>query len=305
MELHQLRYFCAVAREGNFSRAAEEQRVAQPSLSQQIIKLESELGAKLFDRFSRSARLTAFGRAFLPRAEAILRQVADARTAIRELAGAVKGEVSIGAIPTVAPYVLPSALTRFAREHPGVTVNVVEEITPILLERLRQGRLDMALLALPVSGIDLACEELIREPLYVVVPVKHRFSSRKSLDLREIRNEPFLLLKEGHCFRENTIQACRRSRVQPNIVFESGQFASIIAMVSAGIGISLVPAMAVQKHPGCSFIRIRDESSKRRVGLVQLKEHFPTRAQRALAEDLRANRFRFGLRNSPGAESGF
>src|SRR5579884_1382204 len=278
MELHQLRYFCAVVRKGNFSRAAEDQRVAQPSLSQQIIKLENELGAKLFDRFPRSARLTSFGRAFLPKAEAILRQVAEARTEIQEMTGAVKGEVSIGAIPTIAPYLLPSALARFTRKHPGVTVSVVEEITPLLLDQLRQGKLDMALLALPVPGVDLICEELIRE----------------------IKNEPFLLLKEGHCFRENTLLACRRSRVRPNIVFESGQFASIIAMVSAGIGISVVPAMAVEKHSGCSFIRIRDESSMRRVGLVQLKDHFPTRAQRALAEYLRANHFRFGLQSSTG-----
>lgn len=274
--------------------------MAQPSLSQQIIKLENELGAKLFDRFPRSARLTSFGRAFLPKAEAILRQVAEARTEIQEMTGAVKGEVSIGAIPTIAPYLLPSALARFTRKHPGVTVSVVEEITPLLLDQLRQGKLDMALLALPVPGVDLICEELIREPLYAVVPARHRFSCRRSLELREIKNEPFLLLKEGHCFRENTLLACRRSRVRPNIVFESGQFASIIAMVSAGIGISVVPAMAVEKHSGCSFIRIRDESSMRRVGLVQLKDHFPTRAQRALAEYLRANHFRFGLQSSTG-----
>lgn len=291
MELHQLRYFCAVVREGNFSRAAQRQRVAQPSLSQQIIKLEGELGAKLFDRFPRSARLTPFGRAFLPRAAAILRQVADARAEIREMAGAEKGEIAIGAIPTVAPYLLPSVLSRFARQHPAVTVNVVEEITPVLLDRLHNGTLDMALLALPVPGVELACEELIREALFAVVPGRHRFALRKALELREIKNEPFLLLKEGHCFRENTIVACRRSRLQPNVVFESGQFSSIIAMVSAGMGISIVPAMAVPHHSGCKFIRIIDEHSYRRVGLVQLKEHFPTRAHRALAAHLRSSHY--------------
>jgi LysR family hydrogen peroxide-inducible transcriptional activator len=295
MELHQLRYFCAVAREGNFSRAAERQRVAQPSLSQQIIKLETELGARLFDRFSRSARLTPFGRAFLPRASAILRQVADAQAEIREMAGAEQGEVTIGGIPTIAPYLLPQCLSAFTRQHPNVRVNVVEEITPILLDRLHNGTLDMALLALPVPGVELICEELFREALFAVVPAKHHFAMRRTLDLREIKNEPFLLLKEGHCFRENTIMACKRSGVQPNVVFESGQFSSIIAMVSAGIGISVVPAMAVHKRPGCRFIRIRSENAKRRVGLVQLKEHFPTRAHRTLAEHLRANHHSAGM----------
>jgi LysR family transcriptional regulator, hydrogen peroxide-inducible genes activator len=298
MELHQLRYFCAVVREGNFSRAAEKQRVAQPSLSQQIIKLEGELGAKLFDRFPRSARLTPFGRAFLPRAAAILRQVADARAEIREMAGAEQGEVTIGGIPTIAPYLLPHSLSSFARQHPSVRVNVVEEITPILLDRLHNGTLDMALLALPVLGVELVCQELIREPLFAVVPVKHHLALQRTLDLREINNEPFLLLKEGHCFRENTIVACRRVRVQPNVVFESGQFSSIIAMVSAGMGISIVPAMAVHKQSGCKFIRIRDENAKRRVGLVQLREHFPTRAHRALAEHLWTNRHNLGTTNS-------
>lgn len=287
MEFHQLRYFCAVANEGNFTRAAEEQHVAQPSLSQQILKLEAELGAKLFDRFARSARLTQFGRAFLPKAEAILRQAGDARAEIREMSGAERGEVIIGAIPTIAPYLLPRVLSRFARHHPAIAIRVVEEVTPLLLDRLHNGRVDMALLALPVPGVDLISEELIREPFFAVVPLRHRLASRRVLGLQEIKSEPFLLLKEGHCFRDSTIQACRRSRMQPNVVFESGQFSSILAMVSAGMGVSVVPAMAVEKHNGCKFIRIRDERSSRRVGLVQLKGHFPTRAHRTLVEHFR------------------
>lgn len=287
VEFHQLRYFCAVATEGNFTRAAGRQNVAQPSLSQQILKLEDELGARLFDRFARSARLTPFGRTFLPRAEAILRQAGDARTEILEMAGSEKGEVALGVIPTVGPYLLPPVLCRFAREHPAVTVSVVEEVTPVLLERLHAGRLDLALLALPVQGAELVSEELIREALFTVVPQNHRLASRRSLDLREIRDEPFLLLKEGHCFRENTIQACRHSRVQPNVVFETGQFSSILALVSAGVGLSIVPAMAVEPRPGCKFIRVRDKRSRRSVGVVYLRSHFATRAHRALLDHLR------------------
>jgi hypothetical protein len=122
-----------------FTRAAKAENVAQPSLSQQIRKLEAELGAKLFDRFPRSARLNQFGRTFLFRAEAILRQVGEARTEIQEMAGAEKGKVVIGAIPTVTPYFLPPVLTSFTRQHPTIAVSVVEETTPILLERLHDG----------------------------------------------------------------------------------------------------------------------------------------------------------------------
>ena len=235
MELHQLRYFCAVARTGNFTRAAEAEHVAQPSLSQQILKLEDELGARLFNRFSRSAKLTQFGAAFLPRAEAILRQTGEAKTQIQEMAGADKGRVVIGAIPTIAPYFLPPALASFTRQHPGITVNVVEDMTAALLEKLHEGRIDVALLVLPIPGEGLACEELLREPMFAVLPDKHRLAGSKKIDLRQMGGESFLLLKEGHCFRENTVSACRRSKLQPNVVFESGQFSTILAMVAAGM----------------------------------------------------------------------
>ncbi len=290
MEIHQLRYFCAVAKEGNFTRAAKEQNVAQPSLSQQVLKLEDELGAKLFDRLPRAARLTQYGAAFLPKAEAILRQLGEARREIREMIDTETGEVTIGAIPTVAPYLLPPLLSGFASSHPGIAVQVVEEITSVLLERLHNGTLDLALLALPIPGIEFACEELMREPLYVVVPEKHRLVSRGIRNLQEIKNEPFLLMKEGHCFRESTIQACRRSRIHPNVVFESGQFLTILGMVSAGMGVSIVPGMAIGDHKGCRFIRIMDKRSSRSIGVVQLKRHSPTRAHRAFVDYLRSTR---------------
>ncbi len=287
MELHQLRYFCAVARSGNFTRAAEAEHIAQPSLSQQILKLEDELGAKLFDRYPRSIELTQFGVAFLPRAEAILRQTGEAKTQIQEMAGADKGKVVIGAIPTIAPYFLPPALTNFTRQHPAIAVSVVEDMTSVLLEKLHEGRIDMALLVLPVPGEGLICEELIQEPMFAVLPNHHPLAASKKIDLRQISDDSFLLLKEGHCFRENTVSACRRSRMQPHVAFESGQFSTILAMVSAGMGVSLVPRMAVEKRKLCKFIPLSDKRANRRVGLVQLKNHYSTRAQRALIKHLR------------------
>ncbi|HWC15511.1 MAG TPA: LysR family transcriptional regulator [Terriglobales bacterium] len=286
MEVHQLRYFCAVAESGNFTRAAEATRVAQPSLSQQIHKLEDELGAKLFDRLPRSARLTQFGKAFLPKAQAILRQIGEARIEIREMASMESGEVILGAIPTVTPYLLPRILSSFARQHPSVSVSVVEEITPTLLERVHDGTLDLAILALPVEGDELITTELMQEPLFAVLPETHALANRRSLRLDQMRDEPFLLLKEGHCFRENALQACRQSRVNPNVVFESGQFATILAMVSAGMGVSVVPKMAMSRTAGCKFVLLADNQSQRRIGVVRLKYRYPTRAQTALLDHL-------------------
>lgn len=287
MELHQFRYFCAVARAGNFTRAAENQHIAQPSLSQQIHKLEDELGARLFDRLPRFARLTESGKIFLPKAEAILRQVDDARTEIQEKSRAEVGTVYVGSIPTIAPYFLPRVLVRFASRYPGISIRVIEDITSGLLDHLHHGRVDLVLLALPVRGEELQFEELFRESLFACLPKSHRLASRKAIGLAEIRNEPFLLLKEGHCFRDNALAACRRSRIDPNVIFESGHFSTILSMVATGMGVSVVPAMAVSKHADCRFVRLSDDRTGRRVGLVQLRHRFPTRAQRALIEELR------------------
>ena len=286
MQIHQLRYFCAVARTGGFTRAAQQEHLAQPSLSQQIRKLEDELGTRLFDRLGRTVRLTSFGETFLPRAEAILRQVADAKQEIEEMAGVERGKLVIGSIPTVAPYFLPGCLATFGRKFPQIRINVVEELTAELLDRVQDGTIDLAFLVLPVTGSQFVCHELLREKLYLVVPRNHRIASQSTAHLKQIEGDPFLLLKEGHCFRENTLSACGRARVQPNVVFETGQFATILAMVAAGAGVSVVPAMAVQPGKGCRFIPISDEGSFRRVGVVQLKQHFQSRAHLAFLKHL-------------------
>jgi len=286
MEIHQLRYFCAVAQHGTFTRAALAEHVAQPSLSQQILKLEDELGAKLFDRMASGVKLTACGRAFLPNARRLLCDLGNAKTEILEMAGKEKGEVTVGAIPTIGPYLLPDVLAGFSREHRGIAIKVVEEMTPILLDRLHDGAIDVAVVALPVPGEWIRSVELFQEPMFVVVPAKHRYARRDSIRLNDVKDEPFLLLKEGHCFRQSTITACRRARVTPNVVFESGQFETILAMVSAGAGVSAVPAMAARPVKGCRYLRIADHRARRRVGAIMLRRHFETRAQRVFLRHL-------------------
>src|SRR5256885_5546801 len=174
MQIHQLRYFCAVARTGSFTRAAQHEHVAQPSLSQQIRKLEDELDTKLFDRLGREVRLTQLGEAFLPRAEGILRQLDESKLEIQEMAGAEQGKLDIGAIPTIAPYFLPPHLTSFARKFPRVQISVVEEVTAELLNLVNRGAIDLALLALPLPATQCVCRELFRERLFVVVRSEER-----------------------------------------------------------------------------------------------------------------------------------
>jgi LysR family hydrogen peroxide-inducible transcriptional activator len=288
MELHQLRYFCAVAETGSFSRAAEQSHVSQPSLSQQIMKLEDELGARLFDRLGRSVRLTDVGKTFLPRARSVLRELEVAKGDVVERKDSISGLVTIGVIPTVAPYFLPSRLTSFSRKFPQALLSVMEEITPILLDRLRAGTIDVAILALPVRGHEFETAPLLTERLFAALPKNHKLAKRRSLALKDLRSEPFLLLRDGHCFRDTAVAACDRARLHPRIVFESGQFSSLLSMVGAGMGISIVPEMAIEKNPPCRYVAIADEQAIRTIGTVVLRGRSLTRANKAFLSHLRA-----------------
>lgn len=290
MELQQLRYFCAIAETGSFSRAAQHTHVSQPSLSQQIRKLEDELGARLFDRLGRSVRLTELGRTFLPRARAVLRELESARSDVVERKASISGPVCVGVIPTIAPYFLPPMLAAFSRKCPQAQVTVVEEITPLLLEKLRAGSMDVAVVALPLQGRAHEFESfpLMTEKLYAVLPKEHGMAGRRSIPLGELEGEPFLLLRDGHCFRETAVAACKRARVSPNIVFESGQFSSILSMVSAGLGVSIVPTMALEKRSGCCFVPLTDDRASRTIGAITLKGSSLTRVNEAFLAHLGA-----------------
>jgi LysR family transcriptional regulator, hydrogen peroxide-inducible genes activator len=286
MELHQLRYFCAIVDSGSFSRAARQTHVSQPSLSQQIRKLEDELGARLFDRLGRSVRLTETGQTFLPRARAVLHELEAARGDLAQQENSMRGAVSIGVIPTVAPYLLPAHLTKFSRRFPEARISIVEEITPILLERLRTASIDLAILALPIRGHEFETFPILTEPLFAALPQNHSLARRRSVALKDLRAEPFLLLRDGHCFRENALAACDRARLHPQIVFESGQFSSLLSMVAAGMGVSLVPEMALEKKSNCAYVPLADDQATRTIGAVRLRGRSFSRVHNAFLYEL-------------------
>lgn len=284
MEVHQIRYFRAVAECRSFTRAARREHVSQPTLSHQVLKLESELGAKLFHRMGRSVRLTAFGEVFRPQADAILRHIQEAQTSIREMLGVEGGRVTLGVIPTITPFFLPTLLADFVKQHQHVEVKVVEESSATLLGWLHEGTIDVAIMPLPVEGKWTVASDLFREKLYAVVGADHPLHDEKQVTLKQLAGAPFLFLKDGHCFREDALTAFRRARVEPRIMFESGCFLTILNMVKAGIGISVMPEMAVDETSGCKFIPIKGDQPIRTVGLVQSNQRGPTRAQKLLAD---------------------
>jgi len=211
----------------------------------------------------------------------------NAKQEIEEMSGGARGRLVVGSIPTIAPYFLPRCLTSFGPKFPQIRVSISEELTSEILDRLHKGVIDLAVLALPVPDGPYSCQELIREALYLVVPATHPLASRATAHLKQVENDPFLLLKEGHCFRENTLSACGRAKLEPKVVFESGQFSTLLAMVAADAGVSVVPEMAVESRPGCVFLRLADEGAYRRVGIVQFKHHFRSRAHQAFVAHLK------------------
>ncbi|HEX4309643.1 MAG TPA: LysR substrate-binding domain-containing protein [Acidobacteriaceae bacterium] len=284
MELHQLKYMCAIAATGSFSRAAEQCRVAQPSLSQQISKLEDELGTRLFDRLGRSVRLTDAGRTFLPHARTVLHQTELARSEVDGKRKDARGTVIVGVIPTIAPYYLPERIAAFTRRFPDSTLRVVEETTPVLVESLRSLAIDIAILSLPLRHREFEIVPLLTEHLYVALPAFHPRADAASISLNELRSERFVLLRDSHCFREIALTACHRAHLDPRITFESGQFSSLLGMVAAGIGVTLVPEMAIDRRAGCRFVRVSDAKAMRTIAAARLKGRSFSRVQEAFVE---------------------
>src|ERR1700730_240984 len=287
MEVHQLRYVCAIADTGNFSRAAERCKIAQPSLSQQVLKLEEELGTSLFDRWGRSIRLTEAGRAFIPRARAILHQMEAARSSASDQNTDLRGSVAVGVIPTVAPYLMPSYTAGFAKRYPDAKLRIVEETTSVLVEGLRDLSIDVAILALPLRHKDLELFPIRTEPLFAVLKRDHPRATAKSLALKDLRGESFVMLRDGHCYRDLSIGPCTHARITPNIAFESGQFSSLLGMVAAGVGVSLIPEMAIDRNVGCRYVRISDAQATRTIVAAVVRGRSFNRVQRAFVSELR------------------
>jgi LysR family hydrogen peroxide-inducible transcriptional activator len=286
MEVNQLRYVCAIADTGNFSRAAERCRIAQPSLSQQVQKLEDDLGVKLFDRLGRSIRLTEAGRAFIPRARAILEQLDAARSSAADKNADLRGNVTVGVIPTVAPYLMPAYTASFAKKFPDAKLRIIEETTSVLVEGLRDLSIDVAILALPLRHKDLELCPIRTEPLFAVLKKNHPRARAKSLALKDLRGESFVMLRDGHCFRDLSLDTCTRARITPNIAFESGQFSSLLGMVAAGIGVSLVPEMAIDRNANCRYVRLSDAQATRTIVAAVVRGRSFNRVQQAFVSGI-------------------
>lgn len=285
MELLQLRYFCSVVRYGSFTKAAEQEGIAQPTLSTQIRKLENAVGSPLFLRLGRSVRLTHAGEVFFPQARDIVQRTKLAETQVRQLQDGIQGPLRIGAIPTILPYLLAPRLPQFAALHPRVDLILVEDVTANLVDQLRAGELDVIVVSLPLRQPDLVCSELLREPLVLVAPNDHALC-QAPLPRLDLTGEKLLLLKEGHCFREDMLTACKKSTAEMAPVFEADHFGSIFPLVASRMGLTIAPRMAVANAAGCSVIPLPHEQW-RRVGYARLRSSAKFKALGAFTKWLR------------------
>jgi len=272
LTLKQLRYFDVLAREGHFGKAADQCSVSQPALSMQIKELEEILGTLLVERSARKIRLTGFGERFITQVREVLKSVDELADMARAAYGELSGQFRLGIIPTIAPYILPDLIKALTQSQPTLEVHVRETQTQKLVEELLDGKLDIAILALPVSEPALEEYPVFDEEFVLVRPSEDKdlpTPSRKAL--REMK---LLLLEEGHCFRDQALSFCSIPTNKPREMLDGSSLSTLVQMVGAGMGVTLLPEMAVDVETRSADILIQqfnDPKPVRTIGMVWRK----------------------------------
>lgn len=298
LTLRQLRYFEALAQHGHFGRAAEALAISQPALSVQIRDLEESLGVALFERGARQVRLTGFGEEAALRIRSILRSVDELSDLARSARDRLIGRFRIGVIPTIAPYLLPTLIGNLTRSYSELDVHVRETVTPRLIDELTEGRLDAAIVALPISEPAFTEVGLFTETMVLVRP--NGDSDKPVPDRDDLRGMRLLLLEEGHCFRDQALSFCNIQSSLPRDGLDGSSLSTLVQMVGAGIGVTLIPEMAVQvetRSAPVSVVRLRRPEPRRTVGMIWRKSSPLTRQLEDISEIVRLSAL--SLRNSP------
>lgn len=288
LTLRQLRYFEALAAERHFGRAAEACAVTQPALSMQIKELEESLGTPLFERGARQVRLTGFGEEFARRVRTILRQVDELGDLARASRTGLVGRLRLGVIPTIAPYLLPRLVERLNGSHGELELHIRETVTPKLIAELHAGRLDCAIVALPVSEPSFTEVALFAEHFVLVRPEAEAASPVPGPELlREMR---LLLLEEGHCFRDQALSFCNFQGARPRELLDGSSLSTLVQMVGVGIGVTLIPEMAVAvetRSAPVSVAHFPEPQPARTIGMVWRNSSPLARQLGALSETVR------------------
>jgi LysR family hydrogen peroxide-inducible transcriptional activator len=262
--------------------------VSQPSLSQQITKLERELGQPLFERLGRGVRLTDAGKMFKRYSDQILSLTEDARTRVAD--DRDSGRIILAAIPTIAPYFLPDVLTRFAKDCPKARIEIVEETTGNILRLLAEGDIDLAMLALPIQAEHVHTKTLFTEELLAVLPSLHPLTRKPKVSLKDLVSEPFVVLNEAHCLTGTTMSFCARHAASPLVTARSHQLLTVLELVRLGQGVSLIPAMAVPKgrDEGREYRSLAGDKPSRTIALAWNRMRYQTQLFKRFVDFLSA-----------------
>lgn len=275
MNIRDLRYLVALADHRHFGRAAAACFVSQPTLSTQIKKLEDELEVALVERAPRRVMLTPVGRDVAERARRILGEVDQLKETARRTRDPEAGTVRLGLFPTLAPYLLPHVVPTIRTRFPRLELLLVEDKTEIILRQLREGRLDAGVLALPLHDDQLHIEFLFEEPFFLAVPEAHPFARRDSIALKDLAHESLLLLEDGHCLRDQALDVCAQAGTGERTGFRATSLETLRQMVAANVGMTLLPALAVQppvpRSEAIHLLRFRDSSPSRQIAMVWRK----------------------------------
>ncbi len=272
--LKQLRYFDAVARNGHFGRAAEVCAISQPAISVQIKDLERILGTPLFERGAREVRLTRAGEDLLPRARHILESVDQLSDIARASTGQALARLRLGIIPTIAPYLLPKCIAALTTQNPGLDLHVRETLTPKLVQELAEGKIDAAILALPISEASLIEVPLFEEDFVLVRPADA--ANQPVPDGEALKKMRLLLLEEGHCFRDQALAFCNATTALPRDGLDGSSLTTLVQMVSAGIGVTLIPEMAIPVETPAAKVCVAEflaPRPKRQIGMIWRKSN--------------------------------
>jgi len=272
LTIKQMRYFEALARHSHFGRAAEACAISQPALSMQIREMEETLGAALFERSARNIRLTGFGEIFAPRVREILRSVDELGELARATEGQPVGRMRIGIIPTIAPYLLPAIIAGLDESFPALDIHIRETLTHRLIEELADSRIDTAIVALPVSESSLTEVALFSEEFVLVRPGVDQDKQVPNADM--LAEMKLLLLEEGHCFRDQALSFCNMPSARPRDGLDGSSLSTLVQMVSAGMGVTLIPEMAVTvetRGTPVSIARFTRSKPSRTIGMIWRK----------------------------------
>jgi DNA-binding transcriptional LysR family regulator len=277
MELLQLKYFQTVARLQHMTKAAEELRIAQPSLSKTIARLEEDLGVPLFDRQGRQIRLNAYGESYLRRVERVFLELQEGQREILDMAGDVEQSVTLA---VSIPRVLPDLLGSFLKQHPHVRFRQFLESTSSMKRQLEEGALDFCISSIPIEGDDIEWKPLMTEEIFLLFPPSHHLASREQIDLREVRDEYFVSMNAGYGFRNLTDAFCKQAGFVPHIAFEGDEPGVIADLVRQGLGIAFVPELSwkaiSQAWP--HRVRIQEPDCQRTIGMAWSKSRYLSQA---------------------------